>query len=50
MHTSPDPKFMFERDDIVFITGKREDINKALVYITGGKVDDEASIRHQEES
>ncbi|GBE38616.1 glutathione-regulated potassium-efflux system protein KefC [bacterium BMS3Bbin08] len=39
MHTSPDPKFSFKTGDIVFITGKREDINKAIVYLTEGKVD-----------
>jgi CPA2 family monovalent cation:H+ antiporter-2 len=38
-HTSPDPKFRFETGDMVFITGKREDINKAIVYLTEGKVD-----------
>jgi CPA2 family monovalent cation:H+ antiporter-2 len=39
MHTSPDPNFSFEAGDIVFITGRREDINKALVYLTEGKID-----------
>jgi K+/H+ antiporter YhaU regulatory subunit KhtT len=39
MHTSPDPKFSFKSGDIVFITGKREDINKAIVYLTEGKVE-----------
>jgi CPA2 family monovalent cation:H+ antiporter-2 len=38
MHTSPDPKFSFKAGDIVFITGKREDINKALIYLTEGKI------------
>jgi CPA2 family monovalent cation:H+ antiporter-2 len=38
MHTSPDPKFSFNVGDIVFITGKREDINRALIYITEGKI------------
>jgi len=37
VHTSPDPKFSFKTGDIVFITGKREDINKAIVYLTEGK-------------
>jgi len=39
MHTSPDPKFSLRTGDIVFITGKREDINKAIVYLDEGKVD-----------
>ena len=34
MYTSPDPKFSFTTGDIVYITGKREDINKAIVYLT----------------
>jgi CPA2 family monovalent cation:H+ antiporter-2 len=38
MHTSPDPAFTFKAGDIVFITGKREDINKAIVYITEGTI------------
>ncbi len=38
MHTSPDPKFSFKAADIVFITGKREDINKAIVYLNEGKI------------
>jgi CPA2 family monovalent cation:H+ antiporter-2 len=37
VHTSPDPKFSLKTGDIVFITGKREDINKAIVYLTEGK-------------
>ena len=37
MYTSPDPKFSFETGDMVFITGKRENINKAIVYIAEGK-------------
>jgi CPA2 family monovalent cation:H+ antiporter-2 len=37
MHTSPDPKFSFEAGDILFITGRRENINKALIYLTEGK-------------
>lgn len=39
MYTSPDPKFRFKTGDIVFITGKREDINKAIVYLTEGEID-----------
>jgi CPA2 family monovalent cation:H+ antiporter-2 len=39
MHASPDPNFSFKTGDIVFITGRREDINKAIVYLTEGKVD-----------
>ena len=38
MHTSPAPEFCFDTGDIVFITGKMEDINKAIVYLTEGKV------------
>jgi K+/H+ antiporter YhaU regulatory subunit KhtT len=38
MHTSPDPKFIMEAGDILFVTGKREDINKALLYLTEGHV------------
>jgi CPA2 family monovalent cation:H+ antiporter-2 len=34
MYTSPDPKFRFTTGDIVYITGKREDINKAIIYLT----------------
>ncbi|UCD36453.1 MAG: cation:proton antiporter [Nitrospiraceae bacterium] len=37
IHTSPDPKFRFQAGDILFLTGKREDINRALVYLTGGR-------------
>jgi CPA2 family monovalent cation:H+ antiporter-2 len=37
VHTSPDPKFIFKTGDIVFITGKKEDINKAIVYLTEEK-------------
>jgi CPA2 family monovalent cation:H+ antiporter-2 len=39
MHTSPDPKFSLQSGDILFITGNREDINRAIVYLTEGKVD-----------
>jgi CPA2 family monovalent cation:H+ antiporter-2 len=38
MHSSPDPKFIFEAGDLVYITGKREDINKALIYLTEDKL------------
>jgi CPA2 family monovalent cation:H+ antiporter-2 len=38
MYTSPDPQFSFRVGDIVFITGKREDINKALVYLAEGEI------------
>jgi CPA2 family monovalent cation:H+ antiporter-2 len=37
MNSSPDPTFSFKAGDIVFITGTREDINKAIVYLTEGK-------------
>ncbi len=40
MHTSPAPEFCFDTGDIVFITGKMEDINKAIGYLTEGKVSD----------
>jgi CPA2 family monovalent cation:H+ antiporter-2 len=36
MHTSPDPEFRFEAGDLLYITGKREDINRALLYLTDG--------------
>lgn len=39
MNTSPAPKSSFEEGDIVYITGKREDINKALIYLMEGKID-----------
>ena len=35
---SPDPKFCFETGDIVYITGKKEDLNKAIVYISDGEL------------
>jgi CPA2 family monovalent cation:H+ antiporter-2 len=38
MYSSPDPKFSFQAGDIVFVAGKRENINKALIYLTEGKV------------
>ncbi len=38
IHTSPDPKFSFEAGDMVFITGNREDINRAIVYLTEGEI------------
>jgi len=34
LHTNPDPKFTFKSGDIAFLTGKREDINRAIVFIT----------------
>ncbi len=36
MNTSPEPEFKFEVGDIVFLTGKREGINKSLLYLTDG--------------
>jgi K+/H+ antiporter YhaU regulatory subunit KhtT len=36
--TSPDPDFTLMAGDIVFITGKKENINKAIVYLTEGDV------------
>jgi len=38
IHTTPSPEFRFEAHDIVFVTGKKEDINKALLYLNEGKV------------
>ncbi len=38
MHTSPEPEFSFEVGDIVFLTGKREAINKSLLYLTDGQM------------
>lgn len=37
MYVSPDPSFSFEAGDTVFFIGKKEDINKALVYLSEGK-------------
>jgi CPA2 family monovalent cation:H+ antiporter-2 len=48
-YTSPDPKFSFKAGDIIFITGKREDINKAIVYLTEGQLNEKAGISHKEE-
>ncbi len=36
--SSPDPDFTLKSGDIVFITGKKENINKAIVYLTEGNV------------
>jgi CPA2 family monovalent cation:H+ antiporter-2 len=38
MNSSPDPTFSLKAGDIVFVTGTREDINKALLYLTEGKI------------
>jgi CPA2 family monovalent cation:H+ antiporter-2 len=38
MITSPDPEFSLEAGDILFVTGKRENMNKALLYLTEGHV------------
>jgi len=38
MLTSPDPDFILMAGDIVFITGKKEAINKAIIYLTKGDV------------
>ena len=37
-HTSPDPDFTLNASDIVFITGNKESINKAIVYLTKGSL------------
>ncbi len=34
MHTSPVPAFRLKAGDLVYITGKREDINRALIYLS----------------
>ncbi|HDZ83985.1 MAG TPA: hypothetical protein ENH45_02100 [Nitrospirae bacterium] len=36
--TSPDPDFTLKAADIIFITGKKESINKAIVYLSEGDV------------
>jgi K+/H+ antiporter YhaU regulatory subunit KhtT len=36
--TSPDPDFTLKANDIVFITGKNENINKAIVYLNEGNL------------
>jgi CPA2 family monovalent cation:H+ antiporter-2 len=36
MHTSPGPEFTLRAGDIVFITGTREHVNKALLYLNEG--------------
>ncbi len=38
IYTSPDPKFSFKAGDMVYITGKRECINKAIIYLTEGEI------------
>lgn len=37
MHTNPEPGFILKAGDIAFFIGKKEDINKALVYIADGR-------------
>jgi len=36
--TSPDPNFTLNAGDIVFVTGNKENINKAIVYLTEGDI------------
>ena len=36
MHTVVDPEFIFEPGDIVFITGEKDDIGKAVTYLAEG--------------
>lgn len=36
IHANPDPKFTLKTGDIAFLTGTREDINRAIVFITEG--------------
>jgi len=36
LYTNIDPGFIFRGGDIVFITGKKEDIKKAIDYLAGG--------------
>jgi CPA2 family monovalent cation:H+ antiporter-2 len=38
IQTSPDPTSVFETGDVVFVTGKREHINIALLYLTEGTI------------
>lgn len=38
VHTSPDPEVSLKAGDIIFITGKRENINKAIVYLLEGTI------------
>jgi CPA2 family monovalent cation:H+ antiporter-2 len=33
VYTSPDPQFTFMSGDIIFVTGMRDDINRAVVYL-----------------
>lgn len=37
-HTSFSQKFCFEAGDVVHIRGKKEEINKAILYLTEGKI------------
>ncbi len=39
IHSSPDPAFRFQTGDLVYITGKREDMNRSLVFLKEGKID-----------
>ncbi|HDH11984.1 MAG TPA: hypothetical protein ENG83_07290 [Nitrospirae bacterium] len=38
MHTVVDPEFIFEPGDIVFITGEKDAIKKAVTYLTEGSL------------
>ncbi len=38
MHTSPEPAFSFDVGDIIFLTGKREGVNKSLLYLSDGQM------------
>jgi len=40
MYTNPDPELTLEVGDTVFITGKKEDINRALYYLAEGMLPD----------
>jgi|GEM_PF-6749123 len=38
MHTLPESGFTLKAGDIVFITGRKEDISRAIAYLTSGKI------------
>ena len=38
MNASPDPAYRLKAGDMVYITGKRANINKALIYLIEGEI------------
>jgi CPA2 family monovalent cation:H+ antiporter-2 len=36
VHANPDPDFLIQEGDIILFTGRRESMNKAVAYFTGG--------------